>query len=158
MLTTMCIMGPYTILQNVFSSDLPDQKLGSSISGCDAKNNSGLDEYFEPVSTFSFKSSDWKDRDDSAGIRMLSMSYMWYAGLTTSMTVFFGIIYTIVQRKYLQRKYPDLEERKIDANCISPPLLKLWRKFFPQLMQEIVFDNSYNNFSSTNEDNKTQLN
>ena len=127
MLTTIALMAPYTILQNVFSSDLPDQKLSSSTSGCDNSTFPSQEIFHK----------NWKDSGDSAGIKMLSMSYMWYAGLTTSLTVFFGIIFTFLHRKF----YPNDDEvlEKVNYKCISPPLLRFWKRFVPKVAENVQY-------------------
>jgi hypothetical protein len=131
MLTSLCIMAPYTIFQNVYRSDLIDQRIPLSTHGCPSQNTS------IQIPPSSFYESHWKSEEDTLGIRMLSMSYMWHSGLTCSITVLTGIIYSLIHRFNLKGTAAR-KEKLINPKCISPCLLTLWLKLFPNFMASVL--------------------
>lgn len=128
MIGSFAIMITYVILNNVYSSELPDQKLHLSTAGCMPNQTNSLPFAFEVKAQ-----TDWKNVDDSFGIRFLSISYMWYSGMGCVLAVILGLISSqIVETTgYEPRK-------RIQQNCLCPPILRLLTKYFPQHLNKFV--------------------
>lgn len=120
MITAFILMITF-IIGNLSADGLPDQRLFLDTSGCESGN------------TTSVTITHWKDEEYSGITKLLSVSYMWYSAMGCVLCVFFGLIFSIAFNFW------DKEPRKlVHAKCISPPIMKLLNKMFPDHIRKWV--------------------
>lgn len=133
MVGTFIIMITHIIFNNIYSSDLPDQKLPLYTTGCESNNHTtdSITNFNIDNTNFIKAKTDWKNSDDSFGIKVLSISYMWYSGVGCVLSVCLGILCSLVFNLIDEYRNTSRSKTQIPSNCISPPILKLLQKFFP---------------------------
>ncbi|ODM98794.1 Sodium-coupled monocarboxylate transporter 2, partial [Orchesella cincta] len=129
MIGTFVIMITYVILNNVFSSDLPDQKLPLSVTGCPDRTNVSLNDFHSNFLESSKSQAEWKNNDDSSLIQFLSISYMWYSAMGCVLAVILGLLLSLLF-KFLGDEAP-----RVPSKCLSPPVLNLLLRYFPTQME-----------------------
>jgi hypothetical protein len=141
MVTTFALMILYTTGTIVYSDDFPNQKLPTSIAGCDANSTKAFLNFGQNHDQFNSLDntvqSDWKNNNDSALIRVLSVSYMWYSGMGCILMVISGILFSFAFNFY-ENEAPV----RVKSTCISPPLLRFWNKVLTKERMErwILFE------------------
>lgn len=121
------------IVGNLSAEGLPDQRLFLDNSGCELENSTTTTTW-----TSTITSTSWKDEEYSGITKLLSVSYMWYSGMGCVLCVFFGLIFSVAIN------YWDKSPRKlVHGNCISPPILQLLNKLFPNHIQRWVDQSDY---------------
>lgn len=117
------------VVGNLSADGLPDQRLFLNTSSCDLKNSTTATTTW----TTTITSTSWKDEGYSGLTNLLSVSYMWYSAMGCVLCVFFGLIFSIAIN------YWDKGQRKlVHGKCISPPILQLLNKMFPNHIQRWV--------------------
>jgi len=131
MIGTFVIMITYVILNNVFSSDLPDQKLALFTTGCPA--NSTTDDLHHQTLFSSISQTEWKNNEDSSLIQFLSISYMWYSAMGCILAIVLGLLFSLIFKFILGDDSP-----RVPYLCISPPVLNLLLRYFPTQMEKWI--------------------
>jgi Na+/proline symporter len=134
MFLSMFLMLLFVVGNQIASSQnlLTDQRLSLRTDGCSAWENETTTEYSPLFS--SFVSADWKDKDDSALIQFLSISYLWYTSMGVVLTLFLGLTISFVVRSYSQME----RSVRVKRGCLTPPAVWMWEKFAPQLFESWV--------------------
>ena len=114
------------------NGQLPDQRLPLSVSGC---TNNGTDYFSSTTTVPSYhmqgmeNSRHWKDTDDSAVIKILSLSFIWNSAYGALSAIIFGLIFSFVFKS---------KNMTVNRAYFSPPLLRLWTWLFPEQMKNLV--------------------
>lgn len=103
---------------------LPNQRLNLTLQGCTCSN--GVEEKFcrdFPDNQYLdlADNSHWKDNDDSALVRMFSISYIWQPGVGSISTIVFGLFFSI-----LVILIDKSQRKRVHARLLSKPLIRLW--------------------------------
>lgn len=144
MILTFVITVTHVILNNIYSSSLPDQRLPLSTDGCEIQDTSSFN-----YSNTTKSSTDWKNNDDSFSIQILSISYMWYSTAGTIISILLGIIISAIVN--LIEGKPNV---MVSSKCLSPPILLLFRKYFPAHIKRWVSFEDKDNDSASEIKNK----
>ena len=107
------------------NKSLPDQRLPLSVASCSNETTSN--------STIWTNGSNWKDRDDSALIQLLSVSYMWHQPIGTILSVILGLAFS-VGFNFIDGI------QKVNPLHISPPILRLWKRLCPVQSKEWLLE------------------
>jgi len=103
---------------------LPNQKLPLSVDGC----FSDIPVIFNSSTVYN-----WKERDDTIWIKMFSVSFTWIPFIAVSSIIILGLLFSLIFRAL------GISERKqVSSKCLSPPMLWLWTKLFPDQMVDLV--------------------
>ncbi|XP_021955971.1 sodium-coupled monocarboxylate transporter 2 [Folsomia candida] len=151
LVSTFAIMITFVLGTNLNSikDQLPVQTFPLDVSGCPGSNDT--------MSIFSSNNghTEWKDKEYSGLVKMLSLSYMWYSGLGCCLAVFLGLIMSLIYNQVTKR-----ERKLINPLCISPPILNLLKKFCPDHIKNWVDISAKPTItiSITNEDETVEYN
>lgn len=122
----------HVILNNLNSSSLPDQRLPLS-SECSNQDTNVTTIMPDAVNMRSTGSDDWKHGDDSFYIQLLSISYMWYSAAGCILSVFLGLVCSM-----FVRLVEGNTTKKVPAEYLSPPILNLYVRLFPNHIRNWV--------------------
>lgn len=112
--------------------DLPNQKCSLSTEACtdfftDTSSIKNVTHLIRPADT-------WKDIDYSGYTDFMSVSYLYFPMIATLATIVFGLICSgIVSLLGLSKN-----DKRVSADCISPPCLWFWKKICPELVAKCV--------------------
>lgn len=142
MLTTMSILSCLVIGTFVANANgwLPNQRLFLTTDGCSRNRNSSSSE--NVFISSEINSSSWKYdvktlENDTWFVRIVSISFLWHPPLGILLTIFFGIIYSVIFNS-CGGKTKGEQVKKVRANLLSPPMLKLWLNFFPKVAEKWI--------------------
>lgn len=132
---TFLIMVSYVTLNNVYSSSLPDQKLPLSTAGCQNENTENYSTIILAGNNTAahIANTNWKNEDDSLHIRFLSISYMWYSAAGSILSILMGLVCSLIINLFYGK--PNV---KVPSKCLSPPVLKLYKRYIPNHVQNWV--------------------
>ncbi|CAL8109656.1 unnamed protein product [Orchesella dallaii] len=117
------------------NGDLPDQRLSLSTHNCS--------EFFTNSSTIknvthAFSPADtWKDQDDNGLIQLFTTSYLFFPLLGCLGTIVFGLIVSAISDALGWNK-----DGPIPSDCMSPPIMYIWRRLFPQQMARLITEDN----------------